>query len=64
MILAAIGGVLAVVFVLRGQYENAFVAAAGGAVCWILNYRMQLKARLASRNEDEENEEIDEEVSS
>ena len=64
MILAAIGGVLAVVFVLRGEYENAFVAAAGGAVCWILNYRMQLKARLASRNEDEENEEIDEEVSS
>ena len=63
LILAAAGGVLAAVFVFRGDYEKAFVAAAGGAVCWFLNYRVQLKARLASRNEeDEENEESDEEV--
>jgi len=63
IILAAAGGVLAAVFVFRGDYEKAFVAAAGGAVCWFLNYRVQLKERLASRNEeDEENEESDEEV--
>ena len=63
MILAATGGILAVVFVFRGDYEKAFVAAAGGAVCWFLNYRVQLKERLASRNEeDDENEESDEEV--
>ena len=63
MILAGVGGVTAVVFVLRGDYENAFVAAAAGAVCWFLNYRQQLKATLP--NEDEENEEDeDEEVRS
>ena len=63
LILAATGGVLAVAFVFRGDYEKAFVAVAGGAICWFLNYRVQLKERLASRNEeDEENEESDEEV--
>jgi len=62
--LAAIGGVLAAVFVFREDYENAFVAAAGGAICWFLNYRVQLKERLASRNdENDENEEPDEESS-
>jgi hypothetical protein len=64
MTLAATGGVLAAVFVFRGDFEKAFVAAAGGAVCWFLNYRVQLKERLASRNdENEENEESDEESS-
>ncbi len=65
MILAATGGVLAVVFVFTGDFEKGFVAAAAGAACWFLNYRVQLKERLASRNEeDEENEESDEEVRS
>ena len=65
IILAATGGVLAAVFVIRGDFEKAFVAAAGGAVCWFLNFRVQLKERLASRNdESEENEESDEEVRS
>jgi len=59
LILAGVGGVLAVVFVFRGEYENAFVAAAAGAVCWILNYRWQLRESLPS--EDEENEEDDDE---
>ena len=65
LFLAATGGVLAAVFVFRGDFEKAFVAAAAGAVCWFLNYRVQLKERLASRTEeDEENEESDEEVRS
>ena len=65
IILSAIGGVFAAVFVFRGDFEKAFVAAAAGAVCWFLNYRVQLKARLAIRNdESEENEEPDEEVRS
>ena len=66
MTLAAAGGVLAVVFVFRGDFEKAFVAAAGGAVFWFLNYRVQLKERRASRNEenDDENEESDEEIRS
>jgi hypothetical protein len=63
MILAAAGGVTAVVLVFRGDYENAFVAAAGGAVCWILNYRQQLRESLASREEDNQEDE-DEEVRS
>jgi hypothetical protein len=63
--LATAGGVFAAVVVFREDYEKAFVAAAGGAVCWFLNYRVQLKTRLASRNEeDEENEESDEEIRS
>ena len=65
MTLAAAGGVLAAVFVFRGEFENAFVAAAAGAVCWFLNYRVQLKQRLASRNEEfEDDEESDEEIRS
>jgi hypothetical protein len=58
MILAGVGGVLAVVFVSRGDYEKAFVAAAAGAVCWILNYSWQLRQSLATI--DEEDEEDDE----
>jgi hypothetical protein len=65
MMLAVVGGVLAGVFVFRGDFEKAFVAAAAGAVCWFLNYRVQLKDRLASRNEeDEEIDESDEEIRS
>lgn len=63
LILAGVGGVLAAVFVFRGDFEKAFVAAAAGAVCWFLNYRQQLRATLPS--DDEENEEDeDEEVRS
>lgn len=63
IILAGVGGVLAAVFVFRGDYEKAFVAAAGGAVCWFLNYRQQLRETLASR-EEENLEDEDEEASS
>ncbi|HEU4834956.1 MAG TPA: hypothetical protein VFS90_11095 [Pyrinomonadaceae bacterium] len=58
MILAGVGVVLAAVFVFRGDYENAFVAAAAGAVCWILNYRWQLRESLPrdEEYEDDENE--------
>jgi hypothetical protein len=57
MILAGVGGVIAVVFVIRGDYEKAFVAAAAGAVCWILNYRQQLRATLASQDEEDQEDE-------
>ncbi len=63
MILAGVGGVLAVVFVVRGDYEKAFVAAAAGAVCWILNYRQQLREPLAGQ-EEEYQEDEDEEAGS
>lgn len=60
MIFAGVGGVVAVVFVFRGDYEKAFVAATAGAVCWILNYRWQLRESLASREEQEQEDEDDE----
>jgi hypothetical protein len=65
MILAVACGVLALVFVFREDYENAFVAAAGGAVCWFLNYRQQLRERLDTEDDqNQEDEEPDEEVRS
>ena len=63
IILAGVGGVLAVVFVVRGDFEKAFVAAAAGAVCWILNYRWQLRETLAKR-EEQIQEDTDEEAGS
>ena len=65
MVLAGAGLLLAVYFVIQDDYEKAFVAAAAGAVCWLLNYRQQL--REWARKEDEqkqEDEEPDEEVHS
>lgn len=63
--MAAAGGAIAVFFVFREDYDKAFVAAAGGAVCWILNYRQQLRERLPKDDEVvEDDEEPDEEIRS
>ena len=64
LIMAGLGGAAAVVFVILNDYEKAFVAAAGGAVCWILNYRQQLKEKMPAEDEQEQDEESDEEVPS
>jgi len=65
MILAGAGGLLAVYFVIQENYEKAFVAAAAGAVCWVLNYRQQIRESMPADDEqNEEDEESDEEVSS
>lgn len=65
MILAGAGGLLAVYFVVQEDYEKAFVAAAGGAVCWLLNYRREVRESLRKEDEQqEEDEEPDEEVHS
>ena len=53
--MAAVGGVLAAFFVFREDFDMAFVAAAGGAVCWFLNYRQQLREKLPK--DDDENQE-------
>jgi hypothetical protein len=63
LILAAACGALALFFAFQEDYEKAFVAAAGGAVCWFLNYRQQLRESLAA-HEKSEDEESDEEVRS
>lgn len=64
--MATAGGVVAIVLVLLENYDKAFVAAAAGAVCWFLSYRQQVRATLASEEEQgyEDDEESDEEVSS
>jgi hypothetical protein len=65
MILAGAGGLLAVYFVFQEDYEKAFVAAAGGAVCWLLNYRQQVRESLRQEDkQEEEDEDSDEEIHS
>lgn len=66
MIMAAVCGAVAVFLVFRDDYEMAFVAAAGGAVCWFLSYRQQLSASLPREDDEQssEDEESDEEVRS
>ncbi len=56
IILATVGGVLAAFFVFREDFDKAFVAAAGGAVCWFLNYRQQLREKLPKEEDDQEQE--------
>ena len=60
IVLAAVGGVIALVFVFLGDYEKAFVAAAAGAVCWILNYRQQLRETIDRRDEQNQEDEDEE----
>jgi len=60
IVLAGAGGVIAIVFVFLGDYEKAFVAAAAGAVCWILNYRQQLRETIDRRDEQNQEDEDEE----
>ena len=55
--MAAVGGLLAAFFVFREDFDKAFVAAAGGAVCWFLNYRQQIREKLPKEEDDQELEE-------
>ena len=65
MIVAGACGLLAVYFVLKENYENAFVAAAAGAVCWFLSYRQKIRESLPKEDDEEEEvEEPDEEIRS
>ena len=61
MIMAAAGGLLAAYFVLREDFDKAFVAAAGGAVCWFLNYRQQIRDKLPKDEEENQEEEATDE---
>lgn len=48
MIAAALCAGTALFFAVRGQYDNAFIAAVFGAVSWFLNYRTQLREKLGN----------------
>jgi hypothetical protein len=59
LIVAGGCGAVAAVFLLRGEFDSAFVVAAVGMVAWFLNYRMQVKERLSARDSvQEENIEV------
>jgi hypothetical protein len=65
MILAAVGGIAAAFFAFRENFDNAFVAAAAGAVCWFLSYRQQLREKLPKDDDDKQEDEApDEDVPS
>jgi hypothetical protein len=61
MIMAAVGGLLAASFVFREDFDKAFVAAAGGAVCWFLNYRQHIREKLPKEEDDKQEDEATDE---
>jgi len=61
MILAGICIVVAAFFLLRSDFNTAFVIAALGMVAWFLNYRVQMKEVIAAADVQERNTEGEEE---
>ena len=55
MIVAAVAIVVAGVFLLRRDFDTAFVIAALGMVAWFLNYRAQMKEITAAADLEEKN---------
>lgn len=55
MVLAGIGIVVAAFFLLRRDFNTAFVIAALGMVAWFLNYRAQMKETTAAAELDDKN---------
>ena len=56
LILAGICILAAAAFLLRGQFDAAFVAAVIGLVSWFLNYRAQVAESLATDEPQERDE--------
>lgn len=52
IIVSALCGVAAVFFVIRNDYDKAFIAAALGSVAWFLNYRTRLRETFAKDDTD------------
>ena len=55
MILAGVAIVVAGFFLLRRDFDTAFVIAALGMVAWFLNYRAQMKRIVAADREKKNN---------
>jgi hypothetical protein len=53
MILAGVGIVVAAFFLLRRDFNTAFVVAALGMVAWFLNYRAQMKEIITAADTQE-----------
>ena len=60
MIVAGLAIVVAGYFLLRRDFDTAFVIAAVGMVAWFLNYRAQLKHIVAANVEETNNSGEDE----
>lgn len=53
MILAGVGIVVAAFFLVRRDFNTAFLIAALGMVAWFLNYRAQMKEIIAAADAQE-----------
>ena len=58
LIVAVVCGVVTLYFAFKGNYENAFVTAALGGCAAFLNYRAQLKQKLATKRHKNHEEEF------
>jgi hypothetical protein len=56
LIVAVTLAMAAAVFVWRGNFDAAFVAAVLGIVAWFLNYRVHAKAAIAPIDTEEEDD--------
>jgi UPF0716 family protein affecting phage T7 exclusion len=61
MILAGVCIIAAAVFLVRRNFDAAFVTAVLGLVAWFLNYRAQMKEVIAAANLQENDSEDEEE---
>jgi chromate transport protein ChrA len=52
MIIAGVCITVAAVFLLRRDFNTAFVIAAIGMIAWFLNYRLQMKELTADTRQD------------
>ena len=59
LIVAVTLGIVAVVFMWRGNFDSAFVAAVLAIVAWFLNFRVQAKAATAAIDAEQEEKEKD-----
>ena len=59
--MAGVAIVVAGVFLLRRDFDTAFVIAALGMVAWFLNYRAQMKEITAAADLEEKNNGYEEE---
>ena len=56
LIVAVTLAMVAVVFMWRGNFDVAFVAAVLGVVAWFLNYRTQARAVIAAIDAEQDDE--------
>ena len=56
LIASAVCIVIAAGFMLRGDFNSAFVAAVLGLVSWLLNYRTQVRQSLAAEDQQQSND--------